>query len=482
VFICGKNAFQTRCEKYKLPNTLTHSDTLIIGGGLAGIAAALRLAQAGQSVTLVETRMRLGGRATSFDDPATDDLLDNCQHVLLRCCTNLIDLYERLGMADQIEWHKRFYFCNAEGLIDQMQADDLPAPLHLTTSMMGFKGMSLSEKFAISQGMLAVMKTGVLGRKKWHHRSFADWLTEHKQPAGAIQKFWACVTISALNEQPKNMAADYALQVFQEAFCANDSAYYMGLPKVPLVKLYDTAQTVIEQTGGRVCLRCSAEKLPHENGRITGLKLGDGTHLTADHYLCTVPFDRLAKLCDADLHKADQRLQHLGEFGVSPIVGIHIWFSHVVMDLPHMALTQSPLHWIFNKGTDGAGWQHLHGVISAADDLMALTAEQIKELVVSEMRKVLPKVDNLEPVHCRVVKEKRATFRLSPGVDDIRPKAAGAVGNLYLAGDWTDSGWPATMEGAVRSGYRAAGAILKCGDALLIPNMPDDLLYQFITG
>lgn len=465
-----------------MTDTPTHSDTLIIGGGLAGIAAGLQLAAAGQSVTLLETRMRLGGRATSFDDPATDDLLDNCQHVLLRCCTNLIDLYQRLGMADHIQWHRRFYFVNHHGQIDKMQADDLPAPTHLTTSMLGFKGLTLLEKIAISKGMLSVMKLGVLGRKKWHHRSFADWLRQHKQPAGAIQKFWACVTISALNEQPHNMAADYALQVFQEAFCANTQAYHMGLPKVPLVRLYDAAQTAIERAGGRVHLRTSAGKLLFENGQIAGLKLGDGSILTANNYVSTVPFDRLAKLCDAPLIKADPRLQHLGEFGVSPIVGIHIWFSHVVMDLPHMALTESPLHWIFNKGTDGAGWQHLHGVISAADDLVSLPADAIRKMVVAEMRKVLPKVAHLQPVHHRVVKEKRATFRLAPGIDDIRPQAAGVVKNLILAGDWTDSGWPATMEGAVRSGYRAAGAILNRGDDLLVPNLPDDLLYSFLTG
>lgn len=465
-----------------MTNTPTHCDTLILGGGLAGIATALRLAQAGQAVTLVETRMRLGGRATSFDDPATDDLLDNCQHVLLRCCTNLIDLYERLGMAHQIDWHKRFYFCNNQGHIDEMQADDLPAPTHLTASMMSFAGMTWAEKFAISRGMIAVMKAGVTGRKKWHNRSFADWLTEHKQPAGAIQKFWACVTISALNEQPQNMAADYALQVFQEAFCANSTAYHMGLPRVPLVKLYDTAQHAIEQAGGHVLLRTSAEKLLFDDGRITGVKLCDGSYLTANHYVSTVPFDRLAKLCDAPLTKADARLQQLGQIGVSPIVGIHIWFSHVVMDLPHMALTESPLHWIFNKGTDGAGWQHLHGVISAADDLVALSSEQIMQLVVTEMRNVLPKVGTLEPVHYRVVKEKRATFRLAPGIDAIRPEPTGEVKNLILAGDWTNSGWPATMEGAVRSGYRAAGAILKQGDKLLLGNLPDDLLYEFLVG
>tara|TARA_Y100001933_G_scaffold265218_1_gene337214 strand:+ start:12892 stop:14289 length:1398 start_codon:yes stop_codon:yes gene_type:complete len=465
-----------------LTDTNTHSDTLIIGGGLAGIATALRLVESGQKVTVVETRKRLGGRATSFEDPTTDDLLDNCQHVLLRCCTNLIDLYQRLGMANQIQWHKTFYFCNNTGHIDVMQSDDLPAPTHLTSSMMGFKGMSWSEKFAISKGMLAVMKLGIEGRKKWHHRSFADWLKEHKQPAGAIQKFWACVTISALNEQPQNMAADYALQVFQEAFCANSDAYQMGLPLVPLVKLYDSAQEKIEKSGGQVRLRTSAHKLLFEDGKITGLKTGDGNILTADHYVCTVPFDRCAKLCNDAMLKADSRLKPLGQFGVSPIIGIHIWFSHVVMNLPHMALTQSPLHWIFNKDTDGAGWQHLHGVISAADDLVSLSADQIKDMVVEEMRKVLPKVGTLEPVQYRVVKEKRATFRLSPGIDDIRPGPTGAIDNLILAGDWTDSGWPATMEGAARSGYRAAGAILNQGDNLLIPNLPDDLLYEFITG
>lgn len=464
------------------PNLKTHSDTLIVGGGLAGIATALQLADAGQSVTLLETRMRLGGRATSFEDHATDELLDNCQHVLLRCCTNLIDLYDRLGMSHQIEWHKQFYFCDKNGQIDPMQGDDLPAPTHLTLSMLNFRSMSWAEKLAISKGMMALMKLGPQARKQWHDRSFAHWLKEQNQPAGAIQKFWACVTISALNEQPQNMAADYALQVFQEAFCANESAYHMGLAKVPLVNLYDAAQDAIEKANGQVLLRTSALNFVYENEKIVGLNIGEGRTLTAENYVSSVPFDRLAKLSTPQMMHDDHRLQHLNEFDVSPIVGIHVWFSRTVMKLPHIALTQSPLHWIFNKGSDGAGWQHLHGVISAADDLMPIERADILKMVVEEMRNVLPDIGTLEPVNHRVIKDKRATFRLAPGIDAIRPSSAGPIKNLMLAGDWTDSGWPATMEGAVRSGYLAAGAILNQGEDLLQPHLPDGLLYQFITG
>ncbi len=495
------------------------SSVVIVGGGLSGIAAAMRLAQQGLRVTLVETRMRLGGRATSFTDPTTGQLLDNCQHVLLRCCTNLLDLYERLGVADQIQWHSRFYFCNAQGHIDLLEADDLPAPFQMTASLMRFKSLSCLEKIAISQGMLALMRMGVQGRQVWHSRSFGDWLRTHRQPAGAIQKFWAPVAIGSLNEQLDNMAADYAIQVFQEGFCANEKAAYMGLPTGSLVELYDAAEKAITQVGGKVLLRTSATQFCFEKGQVVGLEIQDQPMLKADAFISAVPFDRLQKLSTPAMAQADERLTHLDQFKVTPILGIHIWFDRQVMDLPHLSLTESPLHWIFNKGmSDDGKTQHLHGVISAANDWVDQPAEAILTMVEQEIRKVLPffrkelAASKLAPgdasegtgqnrnpevllpraipgelpgragvVHGRVVKEKRATFSIEPGIDACRPLAVGSIENFFLAGDWTDSGWPATMEGAVRSGYQAAAAIL--GEPTgLIPPLPDSNLYQLISG
>jgi len=465
---------------------LKDQNTIVIGGGLAGIAAAVKLAQAGVRVTLVETRKRLGGRATSFVDPATGQVLDNCQHVLLRCCTNLIDLYKRLGVADKITWHKTLYFMDAKGTMDMLEPDDLPAPLHLTGAFLKFKQLSWLEKFAISKAMASLMRLGAQGRKAWHNRSFADWLRHHNQPPGAVRKYWENIAVSALNEHIDRMAADYAIQVFQEGFCASEDASAMGLPNVPLVQLYDAAQKVIEDAGGKVVLGGGAEALNYDGKRITSLQLSGARWLEADHFISAVPFDRLAKLCDPRTVAADKRLQGLNHIRVSPIIGIHVWFKDEVMDLPHLVLTESPLHWIFNKGIDARqGGQHLHGVISAAHDLIDAPAAEIEALVIREIQKAIPKAQPSGVRYAKAIKEKRATFAITPGIDALRPTATGDIENLILAGDWCQSGWPATMEGATRSGYIAAGCLLNektNPESALVANMPNSPLYDVISS
>lgn len=470
------------------------SSIVVIGGGLAGIAAAVCLAERGRRVTLVETRQRLGGRATSFSDPTTGDLLDNCQHVLLGCCTSLIDLYRRLGVLDLIEWHRRLYFRDAAGHLDVLEADDLPAPLHMTRALMGFRGLSLRDKLAISRGMWAMMRVGRAGRRALGDVSFTDWMVQHGQPRSAIDRFWAVIIISACNEQPDRVAARYALQVFQDGFLNHEASYVMGLSAAPLVKLYDPASALIERAGGRVMLSSGAERLEMEGGRVRTLQLTDGTVLQADAFVSAVPFDRLAKLLPLEAAGRDERLRGLMQLTVSPIIGIHLFFDRPVMTLPHLILMDSPLQWIFNKSGAGvetsstrdtrhptSASQHLHGVISAAHDLVDQPAEVIAALAEAEMRKALNIPAAARVTHQRVVKEKRATFSVSPGSDCWRAKPTGEIANLVLAGDWTDTGWPATMEGAVRSGYTAAAALLGDADPLP-PDLPDTRMYRLIAG
>jgi squalene-associated FAD-dependent desaturase len=480
---------------------------VVIGGGLAGMAAAIKLADRGQTVTLIETRKRLGGRATSFEDNNSGQTVDNCQHVLMGCCTNLKDLYERLGVLDLIEWHRKLNFVDGQGHIDVLQSGVLPAPMHMSTSMLGFKSLTLGEKISIARAMLKMMRLGQSGRQRLHEISFADWLSKQRQPIGALKKFWLHIVVSALNDLPEKVAADYAIQVFQDGFLHNKDAYVVGIPRVPLVRLYDAAREAIEQSGGKVLLGAGAESLvfDQDQGRVTTLKLTDGSEIQADVFVSALPFDRLDKVCDESMRKFDDRLAHLDQFKVSPIIGIHLWFkadenpspssAKPVMNLPHMVLTESPLQWVFNKGVGpceeaGCSAQHLHGVISAAYQLVDQKSDSIIEMAVGEIQKALPGAKDRQPVHARVIKEKRATFSACPGIDKIRPQARGAIENLFLAGDFCRSGWPATMEGAVRSGYLAAGAILqKTGlagqveqiDQALVADLPSSLLYSLVS-
>jgi len=451
---------------------MTKQDCIIIGGGLAGIAAAVRLAEAGTRVTLVETRQRLGGRATSFTDPTTGDTLDNCQHVLMRCCTYLLDLYERLGVADSIEWHRMFHFVDAAGHDDRMRADPLPAPCHLTRSLLGFGQFTLGEKLAIARAVWAMMRTD---RRTVADVSFAQWLARYRQPQRVVRRFWAVVIISACNEQLDRVSARYALRVFQEGFLCNRTGHEMGLPGVPLVRVYDPAERAITASGGKLMLSMSADGFEFDGTRVTALRLGDGTTLPAAHFISTVPFDRLDKLVTDAMRAADARLRRLRELEVSPIIGIHLFFDRPrnVIPVPHAALTDSPLHWVFDKG------DHLHGVISGAHALVDKPADEIAQLAVAEIHRHFPSSRGAKLARHRVVKEKRATFAITPGSDALRPTTTGAIGNLLLAGDWTDTGWPATMEGAVRSGYRAAAAV--AGTSMDVAELPAGPLYRLLA-
>lgn len=484
------------------PSSVPRS-VVVLGGGLAGIAAAVRLAQRGCSVTLIETRLRLGGRATSFTDPTTGHTLDNCQHVLLGCCTNLLDLYTHLGVRDLIDWHPRLYFADGSGRIDTMEADDLPAPLHMAASLLAFQTLTLREKFAIARGMAAILRMGASGRRALHGLSLSQWLQSVGQPAGAIEKFWVPVAVGAVNETADRMAADYAIQVFQDGFLRHEGAYVMGLSSVPLVRLYDAAEQVIQRAGGTLLLSTSAHQLRYDGHRVRGIDIDGQRTIEADAFISALPADRLARVCPAPMLAADARLQRLNELDASPIIGIHLMLAcpggRPVMDLPHLVLMRSPLHWIFNKGMSlgnstpemaaqtlaAVPVQHLHGVVSAAHDLVHQPAQQILDMALREVRHALPGAADAILVHGRVVKEKRATFSARPGVDALRPPARGDIANLYLAGDWTQTGWPATMEGAVRSGYLAAAALLNDAGipvAPLIPDLDPSPLHRWIAG
>lgn len=470
----------------------SNSSALVIGGGCAGIAAALRLAEHGVAATLVETRKKLGGRATSFTDPATGEVVDNCQHVVMKCCTNLLDLYRRLGVEERIEWHRRLYFVDGNGRVDELEAEGLPAPLHLVRPLWGMELFTWREKLAIARGMLAILQLGVDGRDELLDMSFAEWLREHDQPAGAIEKFWSVVVVSACNETLDRCAAAYAVQVFQEGFLASDEAYEMGVSGVPLVDLYDPAERTIRDAGGSVRLGVSAEKFEFDGTRIVGLRTADGETLRADAYVSALPPERLARVCTDLMFASDARLRRLDDFAVSPIIGIHLTLrrddGEPALPLPHAVFTHSPLQWIFRKSHNRDAGTYLHGVISAAHDLVDRPAEDLVTMAVYELRKHVPEAVDARLTHARVVKEKRATFSCRPGVHRIRPAAAGEIDNLFLAGDWCDTGWPATMEGAVRGGYAAASAALDLlrptaqPHALQAPELRASRLYEFLAG
>ena len=447
---------------------------VIIGGGIAGMAAALRVAEAGDLPIVLEARKRLGGRATSFKDPRNGQLLDNCQHVMMGCCTNLMDFYERLGVGDCFEWHTETYWANPPHEPDVMRPGLLPAPAHFTGSFLRMRFLDFRMKRQIARAMHRMIRIGITGRSAYVDRTFLEFLQETGQSKEVIDLFWRVVVVSACNLDVDEVGASFAMQVFQEGFLGHPFASAVGLSRVPLEQLYDPFESVLEAVGGTLHLGTGAMGISFDGSRVTGVVTSDGI-VDASAVISAVPFDRLSRLCSTVMVQADSRLRSLDAIEVSPILGVHLFFDAQIMTLPHMVLPGRATHWLFNKGIDADGHQHVHAVISGAETWMDHNESEIVERVLEDLHWALPASQGLTPIGFRSIKEKRATFRAVPGLDQIRPSAGSGLGisNLAIAGDWSDTGWPATMEGAVRSGYLAAAAVSECEG--LVPDLPISL-------
>ena len=447
----------------------------IVGGGVAGIAAAVRAADAGWRPILIETRTKLGGRATSFDDVRTGIELDNCQHVVMGCCTNILELYDRLGVLGEIDWHETLWFARANGASDALSiAPLLPAPLHYGPSFARMKLFTLGEKLAISRAFLAILRMGPRGRLRWQGRAFGEFLAQTRQPARVVELFWDPVVLSACNLPSARCEAAHALKVFDDGMLAHRFAGAVGVSRVPLARLDNAAEEIIVRAGGELRLRTSAKALAFDGARITGVVCDDGV-VGAQAVISAVPPDRLAKLSSDTLRAHDKRLAHLGDFAFSPILGVHLAMKRRVMQTANLALPGRATHWLFAHDGAGAGAtdgfvQRIEAVVSAADAWIGLSEDEITARVLADIAWAIPGVTRDDIVWSRPVLEKRATFASTPGIDAIRPRARveagdlkGGVANLFLAGEWTDTGWPSTMEGAARSGFAAAAACTGSG-------------------
>jgi len=475
----------------------------VVGAGIAGIACAVHLAHRGVHVTLIETRKKLGGRATSFSDPRTGEELDNCQHVALGCCTTFLDLCQTLGVRDQIDFSDRLWWIEPGGRITVMRADmALPAPLHLARGFAFARFLTVAERTEIAAAVAAAARAN---RHDWRHRTFAEFLDDTGQSPGALDKFWRPLIISAANAQPERTAASVGIHIVQEGMLANRRSFTLGVPRVPLRRLYDGAADIVERAGGRVMLGASAGAV---SPRSVTLRSGEVIH--ADRVVLAVPVERAGALLEAGgaTRDDDPRLAMLDAFDPSPILGVHLRFDRPVMTMPHAVLVGRDTQWLFRK--DGAGCV-VHAVISAADDWTSLTEQAATERVLADLRAcVFPTLSNRdrnestgessdaskangqhdpgnaigpgsggsqEPklLRSRVVKEKRATWAPTPKAEANRPPAINPRSpershhpstthpGVILAGCYTDTGWPSTMESAARSGAIAAAAVLGTG-------------------
>ena len=445
----------------------------IAGGGLAGLAAGCALAQAGFRVQLFERRPYLGGRASSYQHPGTNEVVDNCQHVLLGCCTNLVDFYRRLGVEEKIRWFDRLVFVEPGGRRSTISPGRLPAPLHAAPSFLLAPSLGLSDKLAIARGMLAIAR----GARDDGSENFRHWLERHGQTPRAIERFWKVVLVSALNEELECSAVRYGAQVFRESFLKSAVAGRMGVPTVPLTDLYSAAGDYIRGRGGEVHLRAPVEAFAADSERVKLCVAGE--EVRCDFAVLALPFNTIgAVLPQSDaaepLRRSAARLES------SPITGIHLWFDRQVTDLPHAVLLDRTIQWMFHKsqllGREKNGGSYLELVVSSSKSLVEKSRNEIVDLAVRELGEFFPAAREARLLKATVIKEVHATYSPAPGVDQHRPPAVTAWPRVFLAGDWTATGWPATMEGAVRSGYIAAEGLARAagvrGSRFLVPDLP----------
>lgn len=435
----------------------------IIGGGLAGLSAAVALAPRGYRVTILESRNRLGGRASSFIDPVTGQVIDNCQHVSMGCCTAFSRFCKTVGIDKYLEPQPTLYFMTPDRRICRFRADPLPAPLHLARAFLSAHFLSWKEKAQIAAGLARLRS-----QRTDDDPPFIDWLRRHRQTLRAIDRFWGLVLVSALNETVDRVGLKYARKVFVDGFLTSRAGHVVYVPRVPLARLYgEELQSWLHAHGVEVRLNCGVREFDMIGAKLRQVFTRTGATVAADAFISAVPFERLLDLLPAEIVESHDMFQALKGLEHSPITSVHLWYDRPVLNLPHVVLVDCTGQWLFNRGEMTPGEHYLQVVVSAARTVRGLGHDEIQQRIADELASLFPAAASARLIRCRTVTEQAATFSAVPGVDQLRPEPVTPIDNLFLAGDWTATGWPATMEGAVRSGIQAADAVMARGAAPL---------------
>ena len=434
---------------------------------------------------MLESRPRLGGRASSIIDRDTGETIDNCQHVAMGCCTSFRQFCEETGCADLFETQKELFFVGPPGQakVVRFAASSLPAPLHLASSFLRMPWFSLGEKRQIAFGLRALAKD-----QTKTDRSFQEWLDGQRQSETVQRRFWHLVLVSALSESLDRISFHHARKVFVDGFLASREGWEVSIPTVPLDDVYETrVSAALRKQGADIRVKSGVRRLVMSDGRVTGVELRDGSEVAGDEVVLAVPqYLVKAMLPDEQADRAD--VAALDQLETAPIASVHLWYDQPLTDLPHATFVDRLSQWMFNRtvlssaspqpnlsplppggevavsaageGQNGEG-SRLQVVISAAHDLSAITEQDVIAKVDKELREVWPDNHEARLLNGRMITEHRAVFSPLPGVDEFRPAQQSPIENLQFAGDWTRTGWPATMEGAVRSGYLAAENVLR---------------------
>jgi squalene-associated FAD-dependent desaturase len=458
---------------------------IVVGAGVAGMSAACALAEAGHSVTLVERRGYLGGRASSYLHPGVDEVIDNCQHALIGAYTNLIGFYRRIGVADKIHWTTDYTMIAPGGHRSALGASPLPAPLHGLPKLLSCSAFSWADKLSLARAFTAIL----LGNGNRSDESLADWLRRQHQSKGAMNRFWRLVIASALNSDLDQIGVNYASMVIRGLFMDSAQAGAMGMSTVPLSELYAAVPQFLAARNGKLILNTNIESAAWD-ANVQQWQLtarGIDEPLRADALVLALPFEGMLKLLPAmpaapgKAELAAQLTQHVHW----PICSVHLWFDREITNLEHAVLLDREIHWMYNQSRlQSRPGNYIELVVSATRAFAALPREQAIEQALRELAEFFPAVRRAKLLKVALIKEVRATFGVPPGIDAARPDARSPWPQCFLAGDWIATGWPSTMESAARSGHLAAETVCAAArepQSFLVPDLPPKGLMKLLA-
>jgi squalene-associated FAD-dependent desaturase len=441
----------------------TRWDTIVIGGGFAGLSAATALAAEGARVLVLEARPGLGGRATAFVDPATGEAVDNGQHVLVGCYRETFAFLRRIGAEQGVSLQPRLSLemIDRRGRRTRLKCPTLPAPWHLVFGLLGWDALGLGDRLAALRigpaidGARRRLAAGAPVDDSAMAETVEAWLIARGQNERLREMLWEPLALAALNQPPREAAAATFIRVLAEMFGRDPKAAAIGLPAVPLDQLYaEPARQYLEAPGG--CVRTNAPARVHVDAdRVSRVTVRQES-FEAPAVIAAVPWFAMTDLIPDPPSALGPLIDAATRLRASPIVTVNLWFDRPVLDVPFLGLPGRVMQWVFDKRfVFGEQASHLSLVSSGAAEIVAQSNEEIAAIAIAEIRGALPAAAAATLTRTKVVREKRATFSLAPG-EPARPSTTTPVAGLLLAGDWIATGLPATIESAVVSGHAAA--------------------------
>ena len=442
-------------------------DVVIVGGGLAGLSAGVALAERGFRVAVLEGKPVLGGRAYSFADAETGDFIDNGQHVLMGCYRETLDFLTRIGSRDKLIVHRNLEIemLDGPGRRAQLRTAPLPGPFHMTAALLRYRHLTLPQRLGVMRAGMRLLYLQRFAHARLSRMSVAELMDVTGQGERARRCFWYPLAIATLNEDPELASAGLLAAVFKRAFFSRriDSAFVYS--RVGLSDLYcDAARGFIERRDGVVGCRAIVDGLDFDrDGAIGAVRIRDGRTLRAANFIAAVTPGQCLKLLPEGA-VAEPFFSRINALKSSPIICAHIWLDREVTDSAFVGFIGTTTQWLFNKRRIFAQYGERHPgylsfVISGARKLVDCSNDQLLDIVLSDLRAMIPAARQAKVVKTLVLKEKQATMAPDPLSDMSRPSTVTPIANLFLAGDWIQTGLPATIESAVISGRAAAAAV-----------------------